>query len=76
VNFHGLNGVKDQITSLRDIKEFVDDRVSPYKRLRGGVFYLGEIPKNTNGKVLRRLLPRNIVQEGKDGTKGKLSPRL
>lgn len=40
-----------------DIRHFVDEKVSPYKRLRGGVFVLDELPKTGTGKVLRRELP-------------------
>ena len=49
---------------LQDVREFVDSRVSPHKRLRGGVHYLEEFPKNHNGKLVRRLLPAK-VEEGK-----------
>ncbi len=35
---------------------FVDERVAPYKRLRGGVQFLDEIPRTATGKILRRQL--------------------
>ncbi|OAL18059.1 hypothetical protein AYO22_10981 [Fonsecaea multimorphosa] len=40
----------------KSIAEFVDSKVSSYKKLRGGVVILRELPKNTTGKVLRREL--------------------
>lgn len=32
------------------------DHVSPHMRLRGGVEFLDEIPRNPSGKILRRVL--------------------
>ncbi|CAB3245734.1 unnamed protein product [Arctia plantaginis] len=40
----------------KDLVEFVASKVSPAKRLRGGVVFLKEIPKNASGKILRREL--------------------
>ncbi|CAI2166454.1 13466_t:CDS:2 [Funneliformis geosporum] len=39
-----------------EIKEFVSQRVSNHKRLRGGVYFTDQIPKSPSGKILRRLL--------------------
>lgn len=39
-----------------DIVQFVSERVSKTKRLRGGVQFIDEIPKNPSGKILRRVL--------------------
>ena len=51
--------------ALKEIREFVDGKVSSYKRLRGGVQVLDEIPKTSSGKVLRRLLPARLARERK-----------
>ena len=51
--------------ALEDIREFIDGKVSPYKRLRGGVEILDEIPKLPTGKILRRLLPARLALEQK-----------
>ena len=48
--------------ALKQIQKFVDDNVSSYKRLRGGVQVLDEIPKTSSGKILRRLLPARLAQ--------------
>lgn len=45
---------------LHEVRRYVDERVSPYKRLRGGVHYLAVIPKGPTGKVLRRALPARL----------------
>ncbi|CAG8595755.1 9768_t:CDS:10 [Funneliformis mosseae] len=44
----------DQIKE--EIKEFVSQRVADHKRLRGGVYFIDQIPKSPSGKILRRLL--------------------
>ncbi|XP_077991028.1 uncharacterized protein LOC144445363 [Glandiceps talaboti] len=37
-----------------DVIKFVEERVAPYKKLRGGVEFTDEIPKSATGKILRR----------------------
>ncbi|XP_034832839.1 uncharacterized protein [Maniola hyperantus] len=46
---------KDAKISNKDIMEYVNDRVAPYKRLKE-VQFLDVIPKNASGKILRRVL--------------------
>jgi acyl-coenzyme A synthetase/AMP-(fatty) acid ligase len=48
---------KDREKTLEDVKAFVHERVARYKQLRGGLFHLPEMPKNSNGKLMRRELP-------------------
>lgn len=40
----------------REVKDFVSERISNSKWLRGGVKFIDEIPKNPSGKILRRNL--------------------
>ena len=40
----------------KEIKNFVDVKVAPHKKLRGGVIYIDKIPKAATGKILRREL--------------------
>jgi len=35
---------------------FIAEHVAPYKKLRGGVEFIDEIPKTASGKILRRML--------------------
>lgn len=51
-----------QITE-EEIKEYVKQRLSPYKQLRGGVVFVPEIPKNAIGKYLRRELRDRAKRE-------------
>lgn len=39
-----------------DVTKFVEDNVTNYKRLRGGVKFMDAIPKTASGKILRREL--------------------
>jgi len=46
---------KDQKTQS-DIMSFIEKKVAPHKRLRGGLEFLDTIPKSPSGKILRRVL--------------------
>ncbi|XP_077991031.1 uncharacterized protein LOC144445367 [Glandiceps talaboti] len=45
----------DKLTPV-DVIKFVEERVAPYKKLRGGVEFIDQIPKSATGKILRKLL--------------------
>lgn len=51
------------------IAQWLSAKVAPYKRLRGGVRFVDEIPKSPSGKILRRLLKEEAKKEA---TKAKL----
>ncbi|XP_029207684.2 surfactin synthase subunit 1-like [Acropora millepora] len=53
-----------------DVKTFVDENVAPYKKLRGGVEFIDEIPRSLSGKILRRELKDRL----KDLAKTNKSP--
>ena len=40
----------------KEITKFVAERVSPHKKLRGGVEFIEQIPKTASGKILKREL--------------------
>ncbi|OAL56032.1 acetyl-CoA synthetase-like protein [Pyrenochaeta sp. DS3sAY3a] len=50
------SGVKAGSKTKQEISDWLADRVSNYKRLRGGVHWVTEIPKSSTGKILRRVL--------------------
>ncbi|KAI9341957.1 hypothetical protein BDR26DRAFT_933778 [Obelidium mucronatum] len=52
-----------------EIIAFIDKKVAPHKRLRGGVEFVNEIPKAASGKILRRILR---VQDAANLKKAKL----
>ena len=45
------------------IAKWLEQRVAHYKRLRGGVHFVQEIPKNPSGKILRRVLKQQALSE-------------
>ena len=48
--------VPKEEVSTAEIVDFVAERVSPHKRLRGGVEVIEQIPKTASGKILKREL--------------------
>ncbi|KAI0204000.1 hypothetical protein F4808DRAFT_416582 [Astrocystis sublimbata] len=49
-------GVAGDETKAQEIVTWLDGRVADHKKLRGGVRFINEIPKNASGKLLRRVL--------------------
>ncbi|KAF2816390.1 acetyl-CoA synthetase-like protein [Mytilinidion resinicola] len=49
--------------SENEVKDFVKSKLANYKQLRGGVVYVDELPKNANGKILRRELRDRAKKE-------------
>ncbi|KAJ5451846.1 hypothetical protein N7445_000029 [Penicillium cf. griseofulvum] len=45
-----------QSATAKEITHFMDDKVSVFKRITGGVVFLDAIPKNPSGKILRTKL--------------------
>lgn len=54
-----------------DIAQWLSERVTHHKRLRGGVRFVDEIPKSASGKILRRVL-KVKAQEEESQAKAKL----
>lgn len=50
---------KKSITK-QEILKFVEEQVSPQKKLRGGVIFVNSIPRTPSGKILRRKLKEMI----------------
>ncbi len=69
VNVEGEKGKQLE----REISSWLHGRVAPYKRLRGGIVFVDEIPKSAAGKVLRRVLSdRAKKEEVEKGVKARL----
>ena len=47
----------------KTLREWLDERVSPHKKLRGGVRFVEAIPKSNAGKILRRMLVEQARSE-------------
>ncbi len=50
----------DIVVSKEDIIQFVDAKVAPHKRLKGGLVFIDSIPKTNTGKLLRRELKATL----------------
>ena len=61
-------GKAEKQNVLNGVRSWVDGQVAGYKKLRGGVHHLQELPKTPSGKILRRELPA----KKKEGRTGKL----
>uniref|UniRef100_A0A182T593 AMP-dependent synthetase/ligase domain-containing protein n=1 Tax=Anopheles maculatus TaxID=74869 RepID=A0A182T593_9DIPT len=47
-------GMTGDAVTAEQVQQFVDEQVSNYKRLRGGVYFIGEMPLTPSGKIIRR----------------------
>jgi 4-coumarate--CoA ligase len=47
---------------LQEIRHWFDQKVAGYKKLRGGVHHLQELPKSPSGKILRKELPAKVKE--------------
>jgi len=56
-------GVREDDVTESDIKEWVKEKLAPFKRLEGGVHFIDKVPKSASGKILRRLLVDQIKAE-------------
>uniref|UniRef100_A0A182Y9R1 Uncharacterized protein n=1 Tax=Anopheles stephensi TaxID=30069 RepID=A0A182Y9R1_ANOST len=50
------------VLEASQVREIVDEQVSDFKRLRGGVHFIEELPKTDSGKVLRRKVTEMIAR--------------
>ncbi|KAI1614576.1 phenylacetyl-CoA ligase [Exophiala viscosa] len=56
-------GYKADMRLEKEINGWLNQRVAPYKRLRGGIRFIDVIPKSAAGKVLRRVLAEQAKNE-------------
>lgn len=54
----------------KEIADWVEGKVVNYKRMRGGVKLVDNVPKSASGKILRRVMKISAQEE--EDTKGKL----
>lgn len=63
------------IDDMMAILQWFNSRVANHKRLRGGIVFVGEIPRSTSGKTLRKVL-KEWVQRERDVSDMKVRARL
>ena len=52
-----------QSATANEIAHYLDNKVSAFKRITGGVVFLEAIPKNPSGKILRMKLREQAKEE-------------
>ncbi|KAJ9488191.1 hypothetical protein VN97_g5106 [Penicillium thymicola] len=57
-----------QFATANEIAHYLDNKVSAFKRITGGVVFLDAIPKNPSGKILRMKLREHAKEELKSVT--------
>lgn len=55
--------------TAKEIIEFIDKKVAPHKRLKGGLEFMDVIPKSPSGKILRRVLKDMEKEKAKQKAK-------
>ena len=60
-------GLPRDETKEKEIIDWLSKQTAPYKKLRGGVRFVDEIPKSPAGKLLRRVLRDQVQQEQRKG---------
>jgi 4-coumarate--CoA ligase len=58
-----VKGAQRNEETEREICDWLAVRVSHYKRLRGGVQWVNSIPKSPSGKILRRVLRKQLERK-------------
>ncbi|OAA57615.1 acyl-CoA synthetases/AMP-acid ligases II [Niveomyces insectorum RCEF 264] len=58
--------------ALAKVRAHLDERVSPYKRLRGGLHHIDALPKGPTGKLQRRDIPAALAKSLEAKSKAKL----
>jgi 4-coumarate--CoA ligase len=56
-------GVEANQETEKDIADYLQSKVAPHKKLRGGIRFISEIPKSVSGKILRRVLKDEAKKE-------------
>lgn len=57
--------VENNKATIDMISKFVEENVINYKKLRGGVRIIKQVPKSASGKILRREIKEWIKEEQK-----------
>lgn len=65
-------GVQAGKETEKAIVGWLAQKVASHKRLRGGVRFVGEVPKSASGKILRRVLKEQAKLEEQKAPKAKL----
>ena len=64
-------GVEKTDATKQQIADWLHQKVANHKKLRGGIYFIDEVPKSVSGKILRRVLKEQALEE-QAGPKAKL----
>lgn len=56
-------GIQENDDKATEIIEWIATKVAPHKRLRGGLYFIDEVPKSPSGKILRRVMRDKVKQD-------------
>ncbi|KAL6871903.1 hypothetical protein J3F83DRAFT_621366 [Trichoderma novae-zelandiae] len=68
-------GVPETEAKAREIADWLNAKVAPPKKLRGGVRFIKAIPKSQAGKILRRVLRDQVKKEEEEEKEEKTAPK-
>ncbi|XP_062532078.1 luciferin 4-monooxygenase isoform X3 [Bombyx mori] len=51
----------DVTLTEKELLDFTNERLSPITRIRGGIYFVSEIPKSGTGKILRKVLKASVI---------------
>ncbi|KAH6853724.1 hypothetical protein B0I37DRAFT_319543 [Chaetomium sp. MPI-CAGE-AT-0009] len=57
------DGVEASEAKAQELTDWVATQVAPHKKLRGGIWFVDQIPKSPSGKVLRRVMREQVKRE-------------
>jgi 4-coumarate--CoA ligase len=56
-------GANKSDETANEIATWLHSKVASHKKLRGGIYFIDEVPKSTSGKILRRVLKDQALKE-------------
>lgn len=54
---------KDGKPTEKEVQDYMQEKLTYYKKLEGGIVFVDSIPKNASGKILKRLLRDQAKEE-------------
>lgn len=71
-----MAGVEANDVTAKAITDWIEQRIAPHKRLRGGIVFVDQIPKSAAGKILRNILRSRAEAEGQKNIRSKLQMKI
>ena len=59
-------GIEADAATEKRLLDFVSGKVAPHKKIRGGIRFVEQIPKTPSGKILRRALKYQALEEDRN----------